>query len=276
MMEAEAMRTWAQTCFERVILVTRRTAGLLILAYHQIGDQGLPGQVTARRFGEHLEFLKGAFRLVSLSDGLHSLGYPSPGHRPAVAITFDDGYRDSYLKAFPLLLQHRAPATIFVATGLVATGTYKGQPMLTTAQIREMADYGVAFGAHTVSHQILSSLSPQAAEAEIAVSKAQIEHITGRRATAFAYPNGRVGDFTDASVAAVRACGFHSAATTIHGANPPEQDRFRLRRIGLGDWTPAELALRMSGLVDLPIVAKQTVQAFVGQWRRERHAREVQ
>jgi peptidoglycan/xylan/chitin deacetylase (PgdA/CDA1 family) len=185
-----------------------------------------------------------------------------------VAITFDDGYRDNFTEAFPLLLRYRVPATIFVATGLVATGTYRDQPMLTAAQIREMADHGVGFGAHTVTHPILSALSREAAAIEVAASKAHIEQMTGRETTAFAYPNGRAGDFTVSSVAAVRASGFRSAVTTIHGANAPGQDPFLLRRIGLSDWTAAQLAIRMSGLVDLPIAAKQTVQALPGRWRR--------
>jgi peptidoglycan/xylan/chitin deacetylase (PgdA/CDA1 family) len=268
--------TWVQRCFERVTPVTRRSSRLLILAYHQIGDQGLPGQVSVQHFREHLDFLSAGCRLVALSDGLQALQSRSPSQSPAVAITFDDGYRDNFTQAFPLILRYRTPATIFVATGLIAAGKYKDQPMLTTAQIREMADHGVAFGAHTVSHAILSALSPEAAASEISVSKAHIEQLTGREATAFAYPNGRAGDFTDANVSAVRACGFRCGVTTIHGANAPTRNPFLLRRIGLGDWTATELAIRMSGLVDLPIVAKQTVQALAGRWLRERRLQDVQ
>lgn len=267
--------TWVQTCFERVTPVTRRSPRLLILAYHQIGDWGLPGHVSARRFREHLDFLTGACRLVSLADGLQSLRSPSPTGGLSVAITFDDGYRDNFTDAFPLLLGYRVPATIFVATGLIATGKYKGQPVLTAAQIREMADHGVAFGAHTVTHPILSALSPKAAATEIAVSKAHIEEMTGREAIAFAYPNGRAGDFTADNVAAVRTCGFRCGVTTLHGANDSARDPLLLRRIGLGDWTATELAIRMSGLVDGPIVAKQTVQALAGRWRRRRPLQEV-
>src|SRR5262245_20728168 len=109
-----------------------------------------------------------------------------------------------------------------------------------------MARHGVRFGAHTCRHERLSRMSAEQAQREIAQSKEDVEMIIGESVTTFAYPNGRKGDFTDANVAAVRACGFRAAATTFHGANTLSQDPFMLRRIGLGDWAPAELALRMS------------------------------
>jgi peptidoglycan/xylan/chitin deacetylase (PgdA/CDA1 family) len=267
--------SWVQTYFERVTSVTRRSARLLILAYHQIGDQGLPGQVSVRRFRGHLDFLTTVCRPVSLAEGLYGLEAPVRSGSPNVAITFDDGYRDNFTEAFPILLERRIPATIFVATGLITAGRYRDQPMLTAAHIREMADHGVAFGAHTVTHAILSALSPHAAASEISRSKAQVEELAGREAIAFAYPNGRRGDFSDDDVAAVRACGFRCGVTTIHGANAPAQDPFLLRRIGLDDWTAVELAIRMSGLVDLPIVAKQTVQALAKRSPFERRPQDV-
>lgn len=243
-----------------------RAGQLVVLAYHQIGEAGCGGRVGTRNFAAHLELLARCCRITSLSEGLRLLREGRAGERPLAALTFDDGYRDNYTDAFPLLRRFGFPATIFVATGLIGT-SYRGQPMLTRLEIREMSEAGIEFGAHTVHHRILSRLTPAEAAREIAESKAQIEAITGRPAFAFAYPNGRSGDFSEIHVAAVREAGFECALTTLHGANRRDTDLFRLRRVGLGNWGASELALRMSGVLDFAICAKQGVQAWSRQLR---------
>ncbi len=81
----------------------------------------LPGMVMrATTFARLLEFLVQNFRVISLDEFLSGDDEPSNG-RPACLITFDDGWRDNYTTAFPLLLQHRLPATIFLATGFIGT-----------------------------------------------------------------------------------------------------------------------------------------------------------
>ena len=74
----------------------------------------------------------------------------------------------------------------------------------------------------------LSSESP----AQIAESRLEVERITGRPCTAFAYPNGRYGE---REVELVRAAGFTSARTIETGWNTPDTDPFRLRILGMPD-----------------------------------------
>ena len=104
-------------------------------------------------------------------------------------------------------------------------------PMLTWDQVREMAKGGITFGAHTVTHPILSRLSHSEAKAEIVESKQRIEEETGLPVTLFAYPVGRRSDYSPEVIRAVGDAGFRAAFTTTPGANARGDDRFLLRRV---------------------------------------------
>ena len=97
-------------------------ASLLILNYHRIGDptktpydSGLYS-CTAEEFDWQLDWLKRRFPIVNLRqavDIVHGEATPSD---TSVLLTFDDGYRDNYDEAFPLLRKHGLSATFFLPT----------------------------------------------------------------------------------------------------------------------------------------------------------------
>ncbi|MCW3040331.1 MAG: polysaccharide deacetylase, partial [Solirubrobacterales bacterium] len=96
--------------------------GALVLTYHRIGDadacpydRGL-FSATQARLDEQMAYLRRHFDIVDTAEGLRA-AYGRRGR--AVAVTFDDGYRDNYDLALPVLREHRIPATFFVATGFV-------------------------------------------------------------------------------------------------------------------------------------------------------------
>ncbi|MBI2568172.1 MAG: polysaccharide deacetylase family protein [Candidatus Schekmanbacteria bacterium] len=120
---------------------------------------------------------------------------------------------------------------------------------LTWDQARIMADSGlIDFGAHTVTHAILTRMPPEQAEAEVRESRRVIEARLGRTVRHFAYPNGRHADYSPAIQTLVRAAGYASAATSVPGANRGPHDLFALRRLTVGDEPAAVLALRLTVL----------------------------
>ena len=101
-------------------------------------------------------------------------------------------------------------------------------------EVRDAAQNGMEFGAHTRTHPILSMVEGERElRDEIGGSKRRIEEELGRAVNHFCYPNGSVQDFSAAAVEVVRAAGFRTATTTERGFVTAKADALRLRRIGV-------------------------------------------
>ena len=108
----------------RFPFVARRACGnVQILIYHRVNDDRdafFPG-VSIDAFTKEMEYLVRHYSVLALEDavdGLQSRDLPDK----AVVVTFDDGYRDNYLNAFPILKRLSIPATIFLATDAISSG----------------------------------------------------------------------------------------------------------------------------------------------------------
>jgi peptidoglycan/xylan/chitin deacetylase (PgdA/CDA1 family)/CelD/BcsL family acetyltransferase involved in cellulose biosynthesis len=95
----------------------------LVLCYHRVGTGGIPlyTSMDPGLFEAQMRFLRGQYRVVSL-DTIYRELLSGESKGPGVAVTFDDGYRDLFTNAFPMLQKYEIPATIFVIAGAVETG----------------------------------------------------------------------------------------------------------------------------------------------------------
>ncbi|HXQ24242.1 MAG TPA: polysaccharide deacetylase family protein [Candidatus Acidoferrales bacterium] len=118
--------------------------------------------------------------------------------------------------------------------------------MLDWDAVRALTECGVEIGSHTVSHAIVSALSPEAAARELRESKEHIEREIGQPVLGFAFPNGHRGDFAAEHVAMLKQAGYAYACTAEWGANRPGGDPYRLRRIGVGADSRALLDLKLA------------------------------
>jgi peptidoglycan/xylan/chitin deacetylase (PgdA/CDA1 family) len=113
-----ADRLWSGRAAQRV----------LVLGYHQVvqdarnAGPSIPAMVISTAMLEkQLEWVGRHFRFVSLDELGQRLESREAGERPLAAVTFDDGYRDVYEQAFPLLQRMGIPGAVFVVTDFVGT-----------------------------------------------------------------------------------------------------------------------------------------------------------
>jgi peptidoglycan/xylan/chitin deacetylase (PgdA/CDA1 family) len=119
--------------------------------------------------------------------------------------------------------------------------------MLTAKQVRDMADAGMTIGAHTVNHPILMRVSESAARNEMIQSKQQLESITGREVTLFAYPNGKPStDYSGTHVRLAHEAGFSAAVSTGWGAATRTSDVYQIPRFTPWDRSGWRYAARLA------------------------------
>ncbi|MDI3324628.1 polysaccharide deacetylase family protein [Pontibacterium granulatum] len=160
----------------------------------------------------------------------------------SVFLTFDDGFADNYLHAFPILKKHNVSATVYLVTNRfernwstdratsLESAELNDQDMLSHEQVIEMVNSGlVELGGHTLDHARLTCVSGSEAFEQILASKLEIERLYDVQCTSFAYP---FGFYDDECVSAVERAGFKNACTTDYGTDLNRADaRFRLKRI---------------------------------------------
>lgn len=146
-----------------------------------------------------------------------------------IVLTFDDGYRDFYTDAFPILKKYNVKSSEYIVSGFLGRPNY-----MTEAELKEISKSGIVeIGAHTVHHLALAGLPLNAVKNEIEQSKIQIESITGQSVTTFAYP---YGFFDINTVQIAKKEGFRTALSTIPGSELGNYNRFYVNRIRPG-WT---------------------------------------
>ncbi|MCU0611720.1 MAG: polysaccharide deacetylase family protein [Candidatus Eisenbacteria bacterium] len=98
--------------------------GSMILYGHRVtgDDEGYLAGLSPAHLEGQITYLKKHYRFISLSELVACLREQRPVPRMSVVLTFDDGFRDNYLHAFPILKRHGVPATVFLTTGSVTLG----------------------------------------------------------------------------------------------------------------------------------------------------------
>jgi peptidoglycan/xylan/chitin deacetylase (PgdA/CDA1 family) len=206
-----------------------------ILTYHSIDESGSPISVSPEAFRAHVAWLaSGRVRVLPLDELTHG-----GDDGDAVALTFDDGFRNFAEIAAPVLAELALPATVFVVPEHVgghndwgggAPGTViPSLPLMGWEALGAVVAAGVTLGAHTRRHRDLTQVRGAALEDEVAGCVEHIAAELGVRPVTFAYPYGAV-DVTSATV--VRDV-FELACTTELRALRRDDDRALLPRLDM-------------------------------------------
>jgi peptidoglycan/xylan/chitin deacetylase (PgdA/CDA1 family) len=204
-----------------------------ILLYHRVAS--LPSDrwrmaVSPERFAEQLDAVAARFTPLPLGELVQSLQTKDIPDG-AVAITFDDGYRDVLGKASPVLRRLHMPATAYVITDRISGGD---PSFLTWGMLRALERRGIAIGSHTVHHLELPRLSDADALRELRDSRAELEQRLGHPVQWFAYPAGAHDTRT---VALVHEAGYVLAVTTNAGSLQDARQPLELHRYEVLDTT---------------------------------------
>ena len=190
------------------LYVNKKKYEIPVIMYHRVinksENEGIYGTyIYEDIFRKHLQYLKDKNYTVITFKDLDKIGWRNRFEKGKkyIILTFDDGYKDNYDLAFPILKEFDFKATIF----LMGRSTYNewdvkagGEiefPLMSVEMIKEMQDYGIEFGAHTFNHPKLNTLSNEEIEYQIVDVKKPLEEKIGKEIITFAYPYGILNDY---------------------------------------------------------------------------------
>ncbi len=284
---------------------------IIIMVYHRVNskkDTWSLSSITPHEFEQQIIYLKNHYKIISLHKLIQLISSKEINkykYKKVAIITFDDGYKDNYNYAFPIIKKNNIPVTIFLTANFISQDklfwwdkvgyllhhthrdkitldnlvffsldTFKNKAisyleitnklkkipnndklkyidkiqhecnvsipkglgkslLMTWDEVEKMSNQGVSFGAHTLTHPILTQISLEESETEIMSSKLKIESILKNKVQMFAYPNGDRYDFNDEIINLLQKNRFLCAVTTLKGSvmiNNSE-DVYKLRRI---------------------------------------------
>jgi peptidoglycan/xylan/chitin deacetylase (PgdA/CDA1 family) len=228
---------------------------MVIVAFHRVNDSFPEDPLTysSRRFEQFCRYFKENFNVLSLSEqvaGCNS-GKDMGG---TLSITLDDGYRDNFEVAAPILRKLGLPATFFVTTSFINSPTVafwdlkmsKAPGWMDWDQVRALDAQGFEIGCHTDTHIDMGTAPEETIRAELEVSKRKLQEQLGHPTPLFAYPFGGPNNITPRSLQMVREAGFSCCVRCFGGVNDQINSRpFELNRIAVGQGfvTPEQFGL---------------------------------
>jgi peptidoglycan/xylan/chitin deacetylase (PgdA/CDA1 family) len=220
-----------------------------ILMYHRI-NVITPSTPAASRplivhpadFERQMIWLKRhGYRTITQHELFESLMCGRPlGPRP-IMITFDDGYRDVFFKASPVLMRLGMRATAYVVSGRISG---PDPSFLTWPLLHALERRGIEIGSHTVAHRSMPSLSDAEMLEDLTSSRRALERELHHPVPWLAYPFGAY----DARVEALaRRAGYLLAVTTRPGTVQSAREPFALPRLRILDSTGVDGLAAMLG-----------------------------
>jgi peptidoglycan/xylan/chitin deacetylase (PgdA/CDA1 family) len=211
----------------------KRSARVPILMYHYLSTPPAGADiyrqdlsVTPANFARQLDRLQEAgYTTIHMTDLLLHLNQGDPLPEKPVIITFDDGYRDNYLNAFPLLQERGMTATFFIVTDFIDE---ERPEYLSWDMVREMYAAGMEIESHGRNHASLKGRDADYLVWQALGSLETIEYELGVRPRFISYP---AGEFDQKTLEIFQSAHYWAGLTTRQGATHQSDDLFRLKRV---------------------------------------------
>ncbi len=246
--------------------MNKKSFSVPVLTYHHVNKDGHFINVKPQIFENHIRYLnEHGFTALQTGDLLKIFnGHHMPPKRP-VMITFDDGWLDNWVYAFPILKKYGFKAVVFVITSLIAEKGRRqrtdesipsflpshkecqkmieaglaSEVMLSWEELREMENSGlIDVQSHTHAHIRWDKLyndhkmKLDALNQDLKLSKETIEKRLDKKCNALCWPWGMYNkDYIDSA----SSSGYELLFTTEKGTNVPVTEQWRVRRLAIGN-----------------------------------------
>lgn len=227
-----------------------RTAQAPILMYHYLSVP--PDDADRYRrdlsvapdlFAQHLDrMIEEGYTTIRLDDLLLHLTQGALLPDKPVLLTFDDGYRDNYTNAFPLLKERGMTATFFIVTDFIDAGL---PDYLSWDMVREMHAGGMSIQSHGRNHASLKGRDEDYLIWQALGSLETIEYELGVRPRFISYP---AGQYDENTIRIFQSAHYWAGVTTVQGATHNSKELFQLRRVRIRGTTSADDLVRLLAL----------------------------
>lgn len=198
---------------------------VMVLNYHKVVDEHMSLSVPLADFEQHMKWLKEyGYTSITPEELYDFIVSGSQLPEKPVLITFDDGYKDNYTNAYPIMKKYGFKGTIFVVTGFL--GVYDNY--MTWEQAKELADNGFSIESHTYSHKSMTEASDEEISKELTKSRDTIKNKLGIEADFMAYPTGT---YNLHIAELVQKAGYKGAFTIKYDNVSRESNVYALERV---------------------------------------------
>lgn len=165
---------------------------LSVFMYHKVGEQADFLTVTPEQFEQQMQFIRQHYSPIRLSELIQHLEHQSPLPEKAALITFDDGYENNYLLAYPILKKLQVPFTVFLVAdyiGKEVAHDQKVQRFMNQQQLQDMQDWA-EYGCHSTKHQNIRDIAAEEWDREISSCYQTLQQLGIAIQPAWAYTYG--------------------------------------------------------------------------------------
>jgi len=228
-----------------------------ILLFHRIRDNDdSPLSTPSRVFESMICEISQGYNPVSLEVLVRKIRKREELEPRSVVVTFDDGYRDNFLIAAPILQKYGVPATFFISSEYIDServfswdeNSKLDHPLMTWNEVRGLVKMGFDIGCHTANHYDLGQVNAEVATEEIFSSKKRIENEIGKNVTLFSFPFGRRACMRTEYKEIVKEAGFDCCCSAYGGKVNNSSDLYGLHRLSAYPST-IELLMELDGFM---------------------------
>lgn len=212
---------------------------IVALFYHRVADKMENSwTITNELFEMQMDWLSTRFEFISLHQLQRRMLHNS-NDRPAVTITFDDGYADNCDRAIPLLLEREIPFAYFVTLHNIESGEpfshdqQTGSKALpnTMSQIKELANLGIDVGHHGRNHVDMAAIDDHdRLYDEIVNARRDLEDAIGKKVDYLAFPYGMHKNLSIEAFQMALDADYSGVCSAYGGYNHPGDDPFHIQR----------------------------------------------